>query len=103
MTAPAWHEEAITRQHDRGTFDCGDEELNTFLKRYATTPGKKIRFTHQQKEAIRQSGGAKAARKRRGKSPGTTTSTAARFPGSLTETTREGGAPGNGIMSGIDT
>lgn len=54
MTAPAWREEAITRQHDRGTFDCGDEERNTFLKRYATTPAKKIRFTHQQKEAIRR-------------------------------------------------
>ena len=35
MTVPAWHEEAITRKHDRGTFDCGDAELNDFLRRYA--------------------------------------------------------------------
>jgi len=35
MTVPAWHEEAITRKHDRSTFDCGDEELNVFLVRYA--------------------------------------------------------------------
>lgn len=35
MTVPAWHEEAITRKHDRGAFDCGDAELNTFLLRYA--------------------------------------------------------------------
>ena len=35
MTLPAWHEEAITRKHDRGAFDCGDAELNEFLVRYA--------------------------------------------------------------------
>jgi GNAT superfamily N-acetyltransferase len=35
MTVPAWHEEAITRKHDRGAFDCGDAELNDFLQRYA--------------------------------------------------------------------
>jgi GNAT superfamily N-acetyltransferase len=35
MTVPAWHEEAITRKHDRGAFDCGDTELNVYLLRYA--------------------------------------------------------------------
>jgi GNAT superfamily N-acetyltransferase len=35
MTATAWHEEAITRKHDRGAFDCGDAELNVFLRRHA--------------------------------------------------------------------
>ncbi len=35
MTGPAWHEEAITRKHDRGAFDCGDADLNDFLRRYA--------------------------------------------------------------------
>jgi ribosomal protein S18 acetylase RimI-like enzyme len=31
----AWHEEAITRKHDREAFDCGEEALNEFLRRYA--------------------------------------------------------------------
>lgn len=35
MTVPAWHEEAITRKHDRSTFDCGDADLNDFLRRHA--------------------------------------------------------------------
>jgi GNAT superfamily N-acetyltransferase len=35
MTAPAWHEEAITRKHDRAAFDCGDADLHDFLLRYA--------------------------------------------------------------------
>ncbi len=35
MTVPVWHEEAITRKHNRGAFDCGDAELNDFLLRYA--------------------------------------------------------------------
>lgn len=35
MTVPAWHEEAITRKHDRSAFDCGDAELNIFLLRHA--------------------------------------------------------------------
>lgn len=35
MTLPAWHEEGITRKHDRKSFDCGDAELNDFLQRYA--------------------------------------------------------------------
>ena len=35
MTVPAWHEEALTRKHDRSAFDCGDAELNAFLLRHA--------------------------------------------------------------------
>jgi GNAT superfamily N-acetyltransferase len=35
MTLRAWHEEPIARRHDRATFDCGDKELNDFLRRYA--------------------------------------------------------------------
>jgi len=31
----AWHEESITKQHDREAFDCGEEVLNVFLRRYA--------------------------------------------------------------------
>lgn len=35
MTLPDWHEEAIEKAHRRHEFDCGDEELNRFLARYA--------------------------------------------------------------------
>lgn len=35
MTIPAWHEEAIGKQHKREAFDCGDDALNEFLRRYA--------------------------------------------------------------------
>jgi len=35
MTLPAWHEEAISKAHDRASFDCGDADLNVFLQRYA--------------------------------------------------------------------
>jgi GNAT superfamily N-acetyltransferase len=35
MTIPPWHEEAITKAHDRKTFDCGDAEMNDFIRRYA--------------------------------------------------------------------
>ena len=37
MTAalPAWHEEPISRKHDRKAFDCGDAAMNEFLQRYA--------------------------------------------------------------------
>ena len=31
----AWHEEAITKKHDREAFHCGEEALNEFLRRYA--------------------------------------------------------------------
>ena len=35
MTLPVWHEEPITKSHDRSAFDCGDEALNEFLWRHA--------------------------------------------------------------------
>jgi GNAT superfamily N-acetyltransferase len=31
----AWHEEPISKKHDREAFDCSDGELNEFLRRYA--------------------------------------------------------------------
>jgi GNAT superfamily N-acetyltransferase len=31
----AWHEEPISKKHDREAFDCGDEALNEFLRRHA--------------------------------------------------------------------
>jgi GNAT superfamily N-acetyltransferase len=31
----AWHEEPITKKHDRESFDCGEAALNEFLRRYA--------------------------------------------------------------------
>ena len=30
-----WHEEPIRKKHDRESFDCGEEALNDFLRRYA--------------------------------------------------------------------
>ena len=30
-----WREEPIDRHHDRKSFDCGVEDLNTYLRRYA--------------------------------------------------------------------
>jgi GNAT superfamily N-acetyltransferase len=35
MPVPAWREEAINRTHDRKGFDCGRDELNTFIAQYA--------------------------------------------------------------------
>jgi len=35
MMLPPWHEEAIARAHDRKAFDCGNAEMNDFLRRYA--------------------------------------------------------------------
>ena len=35
MTVTAWHEEPIGKKHDREAFDCGEEALNEFLRRYA--------------------------------------------------------------------
>jgi GNAT superfamily N-acetyltransferase len=35
MTLPPWHEEAIAKTHDRKAFDCGNAEMNDFLRRYA--------------------------------------------------------------------
>lgn len=31
----AWHEEPINKKHDREAFDCGEDTLNEFLRRYA--------------------------------------------------------------------
>lgn len=31
----AWHEEPISKRHDREAFDCGEEPLNDFFRRYA--------------------------------------------------------------------
>jgi len=35
VTVLVWHEEAISKAHDRAGFDCGDSALNTFLRRHA--------------------------------------------------------------------
>ena len=35
MTLPLWREEAIAKTHDRKAFDCGNAEMNDFLRRYA--------------------------------------------------------------------
>ena len=34
-SALAWREEALTRDHDRSSFDCGVPPLNEYLRRYA--------------------------------------------------------------------
>jgi hypothetical protein len=31
----AWHGEPVGKKHDREAFDCGEEALNEFLRRYA--------------------------------------------------------------------
>jgi GNAT superfamily N-acetyltransferase len=35
MSVPGWHEEPISKKHDRGAFDCGELALNEFLQRHA--------------------------------------------------------------------
>src|ERR1700676_2671046 len=35
MTLPEWHEEPITKKHDRASFDCGEPSLNGFLRQHA--------------------------------------------------------------------
>ena len=35
MTLPGWHEEPISKSHDRASFDCGDGQMNDFLRRFA--------------------------------------------------------------------
>jgi GNAT superfamily N-acetyltransferase len=35
MTIPPWHEEPISKRHNREAFDCGDTALNDFLRSYA--------------------------------------------------------------------
>lgn len=32
---PPWHEEPISKKHDREGFDCGEDSLNEFLRRHA--------------------------------------------------------------------
>ncbi|RWF45218.1 MAG: GNAT family N-acetyltransferase [Mesorhizobium sp.] len=44
MTLPSWHEEPIAKRHDRASFDCGDAQMNDFLRRYA-------RLSHEQNAA----------------------------------------------------
>ena len=35
MTAIAWDEAPIAKQHDRAAFDCGDPDLNLYLQKFA--------------------------------------------------------------------
>ena len=35
MTALVWEDSALSKIHDRNAFDCGDENLDVYLKRYA--------------------------------------------------------------------
>ena len=35
MSVLAWHEEPISKKHDRKSFDCGDPAMNDFFERYA--------------------------------------------------------------------
>jgi GNAT superfamily N-acetyltransferase len=35
MTLPAWHQEPIAKNHKHQDFDCGQPELNEFLRDYA--------------------------------------------------------------------
>ena len=35
MTLPDWHEEPVSKYHDRTAFDCGDDTLNEFLRHHA--------------------------------------------------------------------
>lgn len=35
MNLPLWREEAISRSHDRASFDCGDAAMNDFFRRFA--------------------------------------------------------------------
>ncbi|HEY2147213.1 MAG TPA: GNAT family N-acetyltransferase [Pirellulales bacterium] len=35
MTQLDWREEPIAKKHDRASFDCGEPELNEFLRRHA--------------------------------------------------------------------
>jgi GNAT superfamily N-acetyltransferase len=32
---PGWREEPISKKHNRASFDCGEPELNTFLRQHA--------------------------------------------------------------------
>ena len=35
MSLPDWHEEPISKKHDRDSFDCGESALNEFLQHHA--------------------------------------------------------------------
>jgi len=35
MTLTSWHEEPVNKNHDRATFNCGNDVLNQFLYRHA--------------------------------------------------------------------
>ena len=35
MSLPDWHEEPISKKHDRDSFDCGESMLNEFLQQHA--------------------------------------------------------------------
>ncbi len=35
MSLPPWHEEPISKWHDRDAFDCGEAPLNEFLQKHA--------------------------------------------------------------------
>jgi GNAT superfamily N-acetyltransferase len=35
MTVPSWHEVPIGKTHDWDAFDCGNDDLNDFLRRHA--------------------------------------------------------------------
>ncbi len=35
MTSLIWEESPLGKHHDRNAFDCGEDDLNTYLKRYA--------------------------------------------------------------------
>jgi GNAT superfamily N-acetyltransferase len=35
MSLLAWHEETVSKKHDRDAFDCGEAALNEFLQRHA--------------------------------------------------------------------
>jgi GNAT superfamily N-acetyltransferase len=35
MTRLVWEEAPLGRAHDRAAFDCGDDDLNVYMKRYA--------------------------------------------------------------------
>ena len=35
MTVPNWHEEPIQKAHDRDAFDCNDNDLNHYLRKFA--------------------------------------------------------------------
>lgn len=44
MSLEPWHEEPIAKAHDRAAFDCGDAQINDFLRRFA-------RQSHEQNAA----------------------------------------------------